>query len=113
MSEATQGQYYDAALQMAACQPNVRAMFLFHVTDENNLDRWQSGVYYADGTPKSTRALVKQTIQQIQEHAVDCTTVGHEDDGWTLLPDTPKPKKPGKKTHSVQPVSVWTLLSTS
>ena len=26
--ETTQGEYYDEALQIAACQPNVRAMFL-------------------------------------------------------------------------------------
>ena len=108
--EATQGQYYDEALQMAACQPNVRAMFLFHVTDETDLNRWQSGVYYADGTPKSSRAVVKQTIQQIQGGAVDCSTVGHEDDGWELAPDTktqPKPKK------SPDPTDLWTLLSSS
>ena len=101
---------------MAACQPNVRAMFLFHVTDENNLDRWQSGVYYADGTPKSTRSVVKQTILQIHDGAVDCTVVGHEDDGWTLVPDTnstPKPEKPGNKSHPFDAASLWTLLSTS
>ena len=108
--EATQGQYYDEALQMAACQPNVRAMFLFHVTDETDLNRWQSGVYYADGTPKSTRAVVKQTIQQIQAGAVDCSLVGHEDDGWEVAPGTttqPKPKK------SPDPTDLWTLLSSS
>jgi len=94
----------------------VRAMFLFHVTDENNLDRWQSGVYYADGTPKSTLPVVRQTIQQIHDGAVDCTVAGHEDDGWTLLPDTPtqpKSKKPGKKSRALSPASLWTLLSTS
>jgi hypothetical protein len=114
--ETTQGRYYDEALQMAACQPNVRAMFLFHVTDESNLDRWQSGVYYADGTPKSTRAVVKQTIQQIGAGAVDCTVAGHEDDGWTLVSDTPpqpKPKKPGNKSRPLDVSSFWTVLSTS
>src|SRR6266566_3487923 len=50
--ETTQAQYYDQALTMAACQPTVKAMLLFHVTDEANLDRWQSGLYYADQTPK-------------------------------------------------------------
>ena len=95
---------------MAACQPNVRAMFLFHVTDESDLNRWQSGVYYADGTPKSTRAVVKQTIKQIQAGAVDCTQVGHEDDGWELAPDTSKQPKPKKLPD---PTDLWTLLSSS
>jgi len=104
--EVTQGDYYDQALEMAACQPNVRAMFLFHVTDETNLNRWQSGVYYADGTPKSTRAVVKQTIQQVRAGAVDCseTVIGGQD--WTLVPDVkPSPKKR-------QPVldGIWRLL---
>lgn len=101
--EATQGQYYDEALQMAACQPTVRAMFIFHVTDESNLDRWQSGVYYADGTPKSTRAVVKQAIQQIQAGAVDCTVAGHEDDGWTEISGAEDAQSPDAP-------SIWTLL---
>jgi hypothetical protein len=112
--EATQGQYYDEALQMAACQPNVRAMFLFHVTDEADLDRWQSGVYYADGTPKSSRAVVKQTIQQIGDGAVDCTVVGHENDGWTLVTDTnTQPKRAPKAKAPLDAASLWTLLSKS
>jgi hypothetical protein len=83
---AVQADYYDEALTMAACQPTVRAIFLFHVTDERDLNRWQSGVYYADGTPKLTRTVVRQTIQQVRSHAVDCSTgLAHERDGWILL----------------------------
>ena len=116
VSEVTQGRYYDEALQMAACQPNVRAMFLFHVTDESNLDRWQSGVYYADGTPKSTRAVVKQTIDRIHDGAVDCETVAPEDDSWTLVSNAPPSEtksKPGKKSRPLDASSLWTLLSAS
>ena len=116
VTEATQARYYDEALQIAACQPTVRAMFLFHVTDESNLDRWQSGVYYADGTPKSTREAVKQTIDRISAGAVDCDFVVQEDDGWTLVPNerpAPKAKKPGKKKNRLDVSSLWTLLSTS
>jgi hypothetical protein len=93
---------------MAACQPTVRAMFLFHVTDESNLDRWQSGVYYADGTPKSTRAVVKQAIEQIDDRTLDCSLVAPEDDGWTEIPDTPS----NAKAHRAPGASsLWTLLS--
>jgi hypothetical protein len=103
----TQADYYDEALTMAACQPTVRAIFLFHVTDETDLNRWQSGVYYPDGTPKPTRAMVKETIAQIHSGAVDCTQgpLVHENDGWVLVgPSGRAPrsthtrsKKPGKK----------------
>jgi hypothetical protein len=57
--EETQGRYYRQALQLAACQPNVVGLLFFHVSDEADLDRWQSGVYYADDTPKSDLPAVK------------------------------------------------------
>src|SRR5918911_1310404 len=52
----TQGTYYAQAIALAFCQPNVRGLFLFHSVDETDLDRWQSGLYYADGTPKTSLA---------------------------------------------------------
>jgi hypothetical protein len=59
VDERTQGQYYREALQLAVCQPNVVGLLFFHVSDEADLDRWQSGVYYADDTPKSDLPVVK------------------------------------------------------
>jgi hypothetical protein len=91
VSEQVQGETYDTALTVAACQPNVVAMFLFHVSDESDLDRWQSGVYYTNGKPKSTRAVVKQTIQQIHAGAVDCTAQAAADDGWIQVSATQAP----------------------
>ena len=105
VTEATQGRYYDEALLMAACQPTVRAMFLFHVTDESNLGRWQSGVYYSDGTPKASRTAVRQTIQQIGAGAVDCSLVPGEDDGWTEIADVPQAPK-----RTPDASNLWTLL---
>ena len=63
--ESTQAAYYRQALRMAACQPTVEGFLLFHVTDEADLDRWQSGVFYADDTPKSSLDTVKATIEEI------------------------------------------------
>src|SRR5256886_300385 len=54
VGELTQARYYDQAVQLAFCQPNVKALFLFHTVDETDLAPWQSGVYYADGTPTSS-----------------------------------------------------------
>jgi hypothetical protein len=59
VDETTQGRYYRQALQEAACQRNVVGLLFFHVSDETDLDRWQSGVYYADDTPKSDLPAVK------------------------------------------------------
>ena len=54
VDEATQALYYAQALQLAFCQPNVQAFLVFSLLDENAPPGWQSGVYYADGTPKSS-----------------------------------------------------------
>jgi hypothetical protein len=58
VDEATQARYYRQALALAACQPNVVGLLFFHVTDETALDRWQSGLYYPDDTPKASLAPV-------------------------------------------------------
>jgi hypothetical protein len=60
--ESQQANYYRQAILMAACQPTVEGLLIFHVTDEPDLDRWQSGVYYADDTPKPTREAVRRAI---------------------------------------------------
>jgi hypothetical protein len=59
VDEATQGRYYRQALELATCQPNVVGLLFFHVSDEADLDRWQSGVYYADDTPKADFSVVR------------------------------------------------------
>jgi hypothetical protein len=74
VSEDVQASYYRQALQMAACQPTVRGFLIFHVTDETDYGRWQSGLYFPDGSPKSSRATVKGTINQIRSGAFDCVT---------------------------------------
>ena len=53
---ATQASYYKQALLMAACQPTVRGLFVFHTYDERDLRGWQSGLYYADQQPKPSLA---------------------------------------------------------
>jgi Big-like domain-containing protein len=54
VDEATQAAYYIQAMKLAMCQPNVVGIMLFHVEDEAGLPGWQSGLFYADGTPKSS-----------------------------------------------------------
>jgi len=54
VDETTQAAFYEQALQMAFCQPTVVGMLLFHSQDETARLSWQSGVYYADGTPKAS-----------------------------------------------------------
>jgi hypothetical protein len=87
VTEAVQAAYYDEALKLAACQPTVRGFLIFHVTDENDYNRWQSGVYYADGTPKSTRAAVKASMNAVRTGAYECgePPVTDETFGWVMI----------------------------
>ncbi len=59
VDEATQGRYYGEAFRLARCQPNVIGIMVFHVIDESALGAWQSGPYYADGTPKSSLPAIR------------------------------------------------------
>lgn len=68
--EAVQGRYYRQAIGLAFCQPNVRGLFLFHAIDERDLNRWQSGVYYVDETPKSDLRAVRAAISEAHRGVV-------------------------------------------
>jgi hypothetical protein len=64
VDEATQERYHAQAIGLAACQPTVRMLLFFHVVDESRLEGLQSGVRYADGTPKSSLARVRRAAEQ-------------------------------------------------
>ena len=57
--ESQQAVYYRQAFQLAACQPTVAGMLIFHVSDERDARAWQSGLYYSNGTPKSSLEAVR------------------------------------------------------
>ena len=62
VDEATQARYDTEVLKLALCAPNVIGLTMFHVTDESDLAGWQSGLFYADGTPKSSMWFVHAAI---------------------------------------------------
>jgi hypothetical protein len=70
VDEATQAAYYKQAVQLAFCDPNVRGFFLFHAVDETAMPGWQSGLYYADDTPKSSLAPVRLALQQARRGVI-------------------------------------------
>jgi hypothetical protein len=84
VSEAVQADYYRWAIDLAYCQPTVKAFLIFHVADESDLDRWQSGLFYADDTPKSSLGPVREEALAARAGAIpDCgVPAGHR----TLLP---------------------------
>jgi hypothetical protein len=72
VSAQTQGRYYVEALRLAACQPTVRGFFIFHSVDEPDLRGWQSGLYYADGTPKPSLPVVRRAIRELRASGFAC-----------------------------------------
>jgi hypothetical protein len=60
--ELTQAFIYARLLRTVACDPAVESVLFFGFEDEPNLDRWQSGLVRADGTPRPSYETVKQTI---------------------------------------------------
>jgi hypothetical protein len=70
VDETAQAQFYGRALQLAFCQPNVAGILFFHSQDEPALASWQSGVYYADGTPKSSLYAVRDALARARGGSV-------------------------------------------
>jgi hypothetical protein len=62
----TQARDYRQAIELAACQKNVRALDFFHVLDEQALQGLQSGLYYVDGTAKPSAKAVERTAVTCQ-----------------------------------------------
>jgi hypothetical protein len=57
-----QAGWYQQMLQLVSCDPNVRQVAVYHLIDEAALAGWQSGLYYADRTPKQSAATVHDWI---------------------------------------------------
>jgi len=64
VDEATQAAFYEQALGLAFCQPNVEGMLLFLSRDERARAAWQSGIYYVDGTAKSSLPRVTEALDR-------------------------------------------------
>ena len=72
--EATQADYYKQAFELAACQPNVIAVYIFHLFDEADLNRWQSGPYYADTKTKSSLDAIASAAKKARAGKLgDCS----------------------------------------
>jgi hypothetical protein len=79
ISEQTQADYYADMIASVECDPAVRMLSLFHLMDEGDLDRWQSGLERVDGSHRASYDRVKQTIAQTHG---DCQAVPVK---WTHL----------------------------
>jgi hypothetical protein len=72
--EATQAQTYADLIKLLECDSSVRSLNLFHLMDEPDLGRWQSGLIRADGSHRPSYDSVKQTIAQTKGTCQDIQT---------------------------------------
>jgi hypothetical protein len=77
ISELRQADYYRRALVMAYCQPTVQGFLLFHVSDEPDLGRWQSGLFYADDTPKASLEPVREAVEAVRDGTIATCDPNH------------------------------------
>jgi hypothetical protein len=61
------------AVRLAYCQPYVTAIFNFLLRDQPELNRWQSGVLWTDGTPKASYVAWRGAIAEANSGTVNCS----------------------------------------
>lgn len=61
-TEQFQADWYSKMLRYVACDPNIRAVNIFHLIDETQLESWQSGLYYVGWQAKASAAVVRDFI---------------------------------------------------
>ena len=72
VDEARQANDYVSAIALAACQPLVRMLLFFHVTDESSLSGLQTGLFYPDEQPKSSLGPVAAFAQVAETGQARC-----------------------------------------
>jgi hypothetical protein len=73
VSELRQADDYVAAIGLAACQPLVRMLIFFHVTDESQLTGLQTGLFYPDDKPKASLDRVAASAEAAERGQVRCS----------------------------------------
>jgi hypothetical protein len=72
VDEARQANDYVSAIALAACQPLVRMLLFFHVTDESSLSGMQTGLFYPNDQPKSSLGPVAAFAQVAETGQARC-----------------------------------------
>ena len=71
---ALQAERVRAAIRLAACQPDVRAIFNFELVDESRLAGWQSGLEWRGRHPKPAAAAFATAARDTAHGGVRCGT---------------------------------------
>jgi hypothetical protein len=106
--ETSQAQIYGDAVPFIACDPAVRSLLFFHLVDDPDLDRWQSGLIRADGTKRPSYASVKAAIARTGGRCGGVTTAWRH--ATTVV--GPSARFPFKKRVAAK-TKAWTAVATS
>ena len=106
--EASQAEIYGQAIPFIACDPAVRSLLFFHLIDDPNLDRWQSGLIRADGTLRPSYASVKAALARTGGRCAGITTA------WRHATAVigPSAKFPFRRAVP-QRTKAWTMVATA
>ena len=74
VSEERQAEDYVTAIDLASCQPLVRMLVFFHVTDETALTGLQTGLFYPNGKPKQSLGRVAAAAETAERGQVKCAS---------------------------------------
>ena len=94
------------AVELAYCQPAVGAFFNFQFVDEVGLGGWQSGLLWADATPKPSYEPVKALFASIAAGTVDCARFPFAATGPRVAPTTTTATTPPHTTTPTTTSSV-------
>jgi hypothetical protein len=89
-----------AALGLAYCQPYVEGFFNFLLWDEPRLEGWQSGLYWVDRTPKSSAAIFREAVRDVQQGRVSCARLRRQLPEATAVLVPPSAVPPASATTS-------------
>jgi hypothetical protein len=104
VNESVQARFYAKAMQMAACQPTVRTFLVFRLIDEPARGGWQSGVYYANGSPKASLPGVEAAARRLAEQRpTGCASVLAPKPLVSFFPV----RRPTARFPTVKPISLF------
>jgi hypothetical protein len=106
--EASQAEIYAQAIPLIACDPAVRSLLFFHLIDDPNLDRWQSGLIRADGTRRPSYGAVKAAIARTGARCPGITTAWRH----ATVIIGPSAKFPFKRAVPER-TRTWTMVATA
>ena len=75
-SEAAQAANYAKVIAMAACDRSISALYLLHLRDDADLERYQSGIRRADGSPRPAYAAVRTAVAKAKKGCAGRKYVG-------------------------------------